>query len=158
MSAPKPEQHAMHCDWIARMREEYDSMREDSLRESLDLGDVATPFSSSSSSSYSPTGAYVYADDEDVAPVYRSLGGMDPIYDAALDDADFDAPVYRSLGGLNLLEDSIPTPAEGMLDALGELRAQARGVGLQAVDGIWLSKMPPLLSRQQARGASVVVA
>jgi hypothetical protein len=88
--------------------------------------------------------------DEDFdLPVYRSLAAAS-MFDAApveLDDQDFDAPVYRSLTGFadHAAEAETPQfPSPQQAATVDDERA-------------WLQTMPPLVSRQRAHGASILL-
>eukprot|EP00966_Prymnesium_polylepis_P102912 2383925-Prymnesium_polylepis.1 len=61
------------------------------------------------------------------APVYRSLGG--------------DAPVYRGFAA---------APSGNAFEGMDAMRSAAASDGPESVDPLWLSRMPPLLSRQNA--------
>ena len=79
----------------------------------------------------------------------------------ALDGDDFDAPVYRSFGDVVFTEDSgswasdedFEGPVYRSLD-MGPAAAPAV-MSAEEADRKWLETMPPLIRRQQARGASV---
>ena len=148
MVFPIPSQHnESHCSWVNRMREEYDSLRSGVYSDGAMDAEAAalSPFIQSrrrpSWAQESPAvSAAAYYDE--YAPVYRSLGSGS-MQDLAMEEVEYEGPVYRGFG----------TPTEGPLEGLGAMRAQVSAFP-EALDGIWLARMPPLLSRQRAFGAS----
>ena len=159
MAFPNPETMDAHRDWLQRMREEYDSLSLSASEGAPSFAPVdAAPEHSAFAATRRPSwaapaapapsygsqpahwcdsmatlqldDAYAYED----APVYRSLGST---FD--------DAPVYRGFGG------TTPGAMAGgnCFEGMDAMRAAAAAEGPASVDQLWLSKMPPLLSRQR---------
>ena len=88
---------------------------------------------------------FIESDDFD-APVYRSFdmvfssGGCSPTGAAVDDDLEFSPPIYRSVS----------------LEA--EASEESRGpMSVEEAQRLWLATMPPMIHRQNARGASLAL-
>jgi len=112
-----------HRLWIQRLWVQYDLMeRVAASRLTDEWGDPTLEL-----------GGWDAAEDYPI-PVYRS------VHSPSAEDVElnFEEPVFRGL--------STPDPQE----ALDEMRARASVEGPDSVEAIWLTRMPPLIRRQNA--------
>lgn len=122
----------------------------------------AAPMTSFSSSAALPQAPSAWQE----APVVGGAAGM---VDAAFsgisieDCDDFDAPVYRSISDVDFssaswgtVEEEDEAPVYRSLDFAPAPAPAAQAMSPEEAERVWLESMPPLISRQRARGGSVL--
>jgi len=161
MSFPVHSNFDQHRDWLLRLREEFDSLRQSAEDGAPVLSDrTAFPEQREQSAdshlprAFMPDRRPSWASPQQPAAWAQQWG--DALAHIEVDD---DAPVYRSLGGA-LDEPAAYSsfgPSAGSngncFEGMDTMRSTAAAQGPAAVDELWLSRMPPLLSRQRAFNA-----
>lgn len=134
MAFPNPSAHDQHRDFILRLREEYDSLRVCAENhESVRSPPVQEPAQQLLRAPVRrPSWASAVLEDDDLEPVYRSIGGH--------------------MDTTPLCNDGAIIAATNCFEGMDAMRSAATSRGPDSVDEIWLSRMPPLLTRQ--RGCS----
>lgn len=146
-----------HREWLAALHQQYDS-----LSLSASEGAPASPPPAVEQSPFMATRRPSWAAAAAPAPAYyqpaQSYNFYDSMSSLQIDDVEYDdAPVYRSLGGG--FDDSpvytgfggarVPEMGDSF-EGMDAMRAAAASEGPGSVEQLWLSRMPPLLSRQRA--------
>jgi len=145
MAFPRPgSSYDAHRDWLMRLREEYDSLRS--------VASEGTVSGREEADAPAPALPRALQEDYQPTPRYGGQGAREQLVIQSMLALEVeDAPVYRGIGAQIAPHVDYGTPLAGScFEGMDSMRARAASQGPDSVDQLWLSRMPPLITRQSA--------